>query len=110
MAKKKILGATPRRSQDAGSIDTPERQAHTPGPWAVQHGEFIVTPQGNTLAHVWDDDLDHDIDPEAERDANAQLIAAAPAMKQALEYVLKHCGDPVMENVARAAIEIAEGR
>lgn len=92
-------------------------QQHTPAPWSIHGQEFIVSQKGLTIAHVWEDDFDHDRDPEAERDANAHLIAAAPEMKAALIKVvdalfakdLKHGMEDEIET-ARLSIAKAEGR
>ncbi len=46
----------------------------------------------------------------AERAAQWNLERAAPEMKAALEFIRDNSGDPVMENVARAAIAKAENR
>lgn len=82
---------------------------HTPGPWFMT-GELLgyrsrinSTPQnlGWDLAHVCNG-------PEA--DANARLIAAAPDLLEALEFVIRGVPD-TWEGVqkARAAIAKATG-
>lgn len=99
---------------------------HTPGPWkhnacpksrdpffrlasAVWNGEqFICSTSGAPGRYV-------DADPETQ-DANARLIAAAPAMLEALRWIADH-GDtgegrrPAYHDMrakARAAIALAE--
>ena len=63
----------------------------------------------------------HDPVKQAERDAEAtrkwevrnaafRLRDAAPDMRDALMFILEHSGDPVMENVARAALAKAGGK
>lgn len=87
MSDDKNLGAqSATEVVSAGSIDSGAATArHTPAPWTVQSLEFIVDQRGCTIAHVWEDDLDHDDDPEDERDANAHLIAAAPELLDLLK-------------------------
>lgn len=46
----------------------------------------------------------------AVRTAQRNLEHAAPEMKAALEFILANSGDPVMENVARAALAKAAGK
>ena len=70
---------------------------HTPGPWnmapippAYQPGEetcvYVVDGAGRTIADCWPDD--DAVPPHTERRANARLIAAAPALVEALERCL----------------------
>lgn len=59
---------------------------HTPAPWSVEgwteHGAWVVGPEGETgLVRVHPE-------PRALQEANAKLIAAAPALADALEGVL----------------------
>ena len=81
---------------------------HTPGPWCYQLGA-IVDNEGYLIADVrsrWDDGQDG----EDYHFANARLIASAPELLQALEYIAtggenwKDCA-----RVARAAIAKAKG-
>ena len=72
---------------------------HTPAPWEVQpcqanHGDTTVIVAPNELDGViceiwspaWDDDVQ--LTPDQHRDrANARLIAAAPDMFEALDFV-----------------------
>jgi hypothetical protein len=87
---------------------------HTPGPWEsfgaavhAENGREIIFGQHNTRSGSAE-----------ERDANAELIAAAPEMYEALGYArrLLESYDPlgaaeysVLENI-RAALAKAEGR
>jgi hypothetical protein len=80
------------------------RIAFTPGPWHVgPHYKSDIESRFGRIA-----ECGVTRGPQAE--ADAQLIAAAPDLLSALYYILEHSGDPVMENVARAAIAKAEGR
>ena len=83
---------------------TPPREApaggkHTPGPWTAQRQD-IVTRTGMLVATAWSmrgvDLTGRTMDPYATdpdrinatmADANARLIAAAPAMRAALEEI-----------------------
>ena len=54
---------------------------HTPGPWVVH---YVARTGGTTAALIWSDEYGT-IVPEVSGDANAQLIAAAPDLLEALE-------------------------
>lgn len=75
---------------------TPDRIAHTPGPWEVRSGDVIRRPHwirggGHTIAEVfWDEYFD-----EGDPAANAALIAAAPDLLDACKLV-----QPVLERYA----------
>jgi hypothetical protein len=63
---------------------------HTPGPWAISSGDFILqnhaavdAPKHGALALVVWKMEDDELSPECE--ANARLIAAAPDLLEALE-------------------------
>ena len=88
---------------------------HTPGPWTIYEPEKDITAYDKvadrtvTVAMMCDD-------AGLEREANADLIAAAPAMKEALLCALSD-GDPEAEPLApsveakiRAALAAAEGK
>lgn len=96
--------------------------AHTPGPWVVNPFEARV----DEAAKICDDGLlpickllwPTDERTETETKANARLIAAAPAMLEALQGLLglydeTHWGDLPTGNhpsaIARAAIALATG-
>jgi hypothetical protein len=76
---------------------------HTPGPWTVRQSAAIDDVRGRWIASVaksgWCDD--------AERDANAALIAAAPdllaALIDAIDIINANCA-PRVAAAARAAI------
>ena len=82
--------------------------AHTPGPWTTKKGTLhvgIICPDGlSPLASSR---------PSQERAANQRLIAAAPALLEALQAMLashtyRHDEDDARE-MARAAIAQAKG-
>lgn len=116
---------------------------HTPGPWvSKQDGKYrdspwsidhedghdaswapISTEKGRTLAIVVNDDSKRPMDfQEEEMHANANLIAAAPDLLEALEYLMRivdSSGDesyvqihlaPEFFEPARAAIAKAKGQ
>jgi hypothetical protein len=71
------------------------RPAHTPGPWHVEPataGRFLVQlDDGSTIATVgegW-----HEGGSDEQLDANARLIAAAPDLLEALDYLLEQTLD-----------------
>jgi hypothetical protein len=69
---------------------------HTPGPWTNHKWncqEHQISAQGGTIALV---SHSHALVPEAEADANARLIAAAPSM-HAVGYKLAACAARVVE-------------
>lgn len=84
-------------------------QAHTPAPWSVSATE-------NDYGHVsYLIDVGHRWQPQAEHDANARLIAAAPellaaakAMASEGDYCEGDCSDA--RRLLNAAIAKAEGR
>lgn len=96
---------------------------HTPGPWWLQAdgaGWYVeCTPErGHSVAYVRAEAGEDDPDtPDAEKEANARLIAAAPDLLEALwamvtsfhavEYMEPHMQEA--SNMARAAIAKAEG-
>ncbi len=60
-------------------------QAHTPGPWSLNAGEFVISKTGGEICQMNDADgelLDNAL-------ANARLIAAAPELLEALEETLE---------------------
>jgi hypothetical protein len=100
----------------------------TPGPWTAAPFSSVVgcpitaqpDPKQNTiiLAGVHGSFGD---DYRAEVEANAHLIAAAPALYEALERLLEHAGiadaapedidgeDHIAESAARKALRLARG-
>jgi len=76
--------------------------AHTPGPWEIRvdTGEYgIYHLEGPGPGYRHDDVRDR----EAEDQANADLIAAAPELLEALKIAEVHLGwgDVTLENVHR---------
>ena len=91
---------------------------HTPGPWTVQHttnaeGYPITVVDGADEATVCILDEQYDIPAEA----NARLIAAAPSMLEALEWLLENAEIDALNEpelvpaveAARSAIAAARG-
>ena len=58
----------------------------TPGPWVVECKKFIATPKAVVIAEL-NDGLQGEYPESGHINANATLIAAAPAMYEALETV-----------------------
>lgn len=66
---------------------------HTPGPWKTK-GLVVETTDALVICEV-EDNVHADYDNSAEINANARLIAAAPALLEAaqdLTNALKRCG------------------
>lgn len=89
---------------------------HTPGNWSVKDREYrsYIKSGGVIVAHC-DEGSNKSLWPNTqERLANASLIAAAPELLAALEYMIEVCPaiDPQGEDAherARAAIAKAKG-
>ena len=89
---------------------------HTPGPWAVKAEEFIDGADGSPVARVYS----RQTRAAEDLKANADLIAAAPEMLEALYYILNIEGACFGADESwnldwhwskvRAAIAKAEGR
>ena len=62
------------------------KNQHTPGPWKVA-GNSIVTENDTHCIAVIEDDGGYEA-PHDQRDANAQLISAAPELLEACEWSL----------------------
>ena len=80
--------------------------SHTPGPWESKR-RLVWDTNGFSLADCWDYNR-----TEEECFANARLIAAAPDMLEALEYVNAKSTidmDDAMIDVVTAAIAKAKG-
>ena len=76
---------------------------HTPGPWKIS-----LSREGLTISfRQWD--IAHILGQGRKADANACLIAAAPALLEALEKIYDESRDPNIERLARAAIEATKG-
>jgi len=84
---------------------TTTKTAHTPGPWlsmTVTRGLHRVTDgKGKAIADI--------VASNPARDANARLIAAAPELLAALEFIAKRESDSITGVFARAVIAKAIG-
>lgn len=117
MITKNETAASPAQ---AGAETAPVSGKHTPGPWET--GSLMtrveVLPQGwNMPLCIADCHAGHAPESEAERVANARLLAAAPDMLEALKSVLasvpfaSYRGDGELEEceqMVRSAIARAE--
>ena len=82
---------------------------HTPGPWYnsdLRKGRMVFAKTDTRLVA---DCSDISVRTEGEEQANARLIAAAPELLEALEYLMKHDNSEGWSN-ARAAIAKARGQ
>ena len=88
---------------------------HTPGPWVVECDKFIATPDAIVIAEL-NDGLRGEYPKSGHFNANAQLIAAAPAMYEALRNLLEVYQDSTDDDGSPAvlsaidALAQAEGR
>ena len=90
---------------------------HTPGPWTIKSNinelgncELIVKKDYSLIAETfWRLDNDTGIRSHDEREANARLIAAAPALLEALEFAVDDPDDVAALDKAKAAITLATG-
>lgn len=93
-----------------------EQIKHTPGPWTADidssHHRAVVRNGMEPLAEMWMTGK-----PQAEREANARLIAAAPELLEALDSLVSacelpgdHCEIEQALPAATAAIEKALGK
>lgn len=92
---------------------------HTPGPWLhVEGTHFVGTDDADTQTICYTDDhRNRRKRSQAEHEANARLIAAAPELLEALKGLINVCTHPQstkadMKQIARearAAIAKAEG-
>ena len=89
---------------------------HTPGPWCVRHDDMVCSQEGRIIADCESTPYAmRPAPPIVEDKANATLIAAAPAMYEALTIALQIMIDkrvPYQHEIdqARAALAQAEGR
>ena len=67
---------------------------HTPGPWKIIKGDFVVAPDNGTVAQVGTPTT-----PAREHEANARLIAAAPEMLEALRDMVLHEGEREVDGI-----------
>ena len=70
-------------------------QTHTPGPWTMEFGCVYRVgsreygPDGDEMSRIALMDRDNHLTTPTERDANARLIAAAPALLEALQDIIE---------------------
>ena len=89
---------------------------HTPGPWVIRYKDAVYAQCGRFIADCELTPYDARPQPPNSTDAaNAHLIAAAPAMYEALTIALQIMIDkrvPYQHEIdqARAALAQAEGR
>ena len=89
---------------------------HTPGPWCVRHDDMVCSQEGRIIADCESTPYAmRPAPPIVEDKANATLIAAAPAMYEALTIALQIMIDkrvPYQHEIdqARVALAQAEGR
>lgn len=92
---------------------------HTPGPWRLKSlnvmGEWeILTDNEWSIATTAGCCGANNLEDESESDANARLIAAAPALYEAAKKVLAKLDSPTLSVTVldaddlRAALELAE--
>ena len=98
------------------STNKPARGAQfTPGPWVVECKKFIATPKAVVIAEL-NDGLQGEYPESGHINANATLIAAAPAMYEAIKQVIEHRKREFLDNSIEpycslvAALAQAEGR
>ena len=85
---------------------------HTPGPWKLfegEHSEVVEVLDNRGLPIVSWGGFDDSRRTDEEHNANARLIAEAPAMLEALERIFKHSDETFAADVAREAIRKAKG-
>ncbi len=100
-----------------------DRKAHTPGPWEYADFGLIVGPGPEGIhadiyiAEISTEDDEGRVAPAEQLTANANLIAAAPELLEALERVLEaveyyhaHEGAPSMLAAVRTTIAKAQGQ
>jgi len=90
------------------------RTRHTPGPWSHSDA-FIVAPDPKGIhtdiyiAEIIDDDNEGRLAPPAQRQRNAILIAAAPALLEAAQLVVERwCEGDLAEAVRMLDSAVAE--
>jgi len=95
-----------------------EKTQHTPGPWAPHLGRganprFHIQTEGGYQIASTPELVRHSqaFDENAQKEANARLIAAAPDLLAALEYILSCEGlaNVHSRNMAEEAIAKAKG-
>ena len=101
-------------------MTTKAKMKHTPGPWAVSAGRVITTSSGQFYLTYGKDKHGNPLFKDfVELDNNTHLIAAAPAMYEALQTLVEYLSTQVPADTlddwkhvfaARQALAQAEGR
>ncbi len=78
---------------------------HTPGPWKCIDPHVIRGPKNVVVAKTLDSKEGYEI-----KQANAHLIAAAPAMYEGLKYLVHLIGEENVPGDILATIAQAEGK
>lgn len=78
---------------------------HTLGPWEVVRASGRISVWTHSQAHICDVAKRKIYEGQIETQANACLIAAAPELLEALEFIMKNDGDDY--NLDHHACEIA---
>ena len=77
---------------------------HTPGPWVVKHDDMVCSKEGRIIADCESTSYNmRPAPPIAEDKANAALIAAAPAMYEALQAIVQACASRTYKEVLHTA-------
>lgn len=91
------------------------KRQHSPGPWAAEGGDhthryaLVKDADDRTVHYKYGSGTKAEADQD---EANARLIAAAPALLEALKATLQYCDPHGVDDafdVARAAITLATG-
>lgn len=105
------------RKEKIGERGVVEMAEHTPGPWNVEvlksnpNEVYVVGANGRSVAYVI-----HNDDERKQQRPDAALIAAAPAMLEALEYITSWNPDKgkwnpeTARDLANAALAKAAGQ
>jgi hypothetical protein len=107
----KVEWAEDAHKHEATTTANKSPPQHTGGPWhtdpETEH-QSVLGQDGFMVADCAIFSLSDDAPTEAKCQANARLVAAAPDLLAALEYVLTECGDEWIDR-ARAAVSKATG-
>ena len=84
---------------------------HTPGPWKTSHGRRGAASQVHSaLGSVICGIIYATSKEGGDMKANARLIAAAPDLLEALDKIERETIDKKIQEIARKAIQKAEGK
>ena len=86
------------------------KQKHTPGPWSVYGApdELIIHDEDREVIGIIPRFKGASLKQQEKSEANAQLIAAAPEMLEALQFALSVMKEKGIDYSETAAIEKAE--